>query len=584
MVISAIICAAISAIISAVLSATIPLSSLPPRATNPVMQPLLLPTPRRCEIRPGRAAADAPIRLIEDRSLPPQGYRLEIDPHEVRLAHADASGRRHGEATLAQLPDRPCLRIDDAPAFAVRGVMLDVSRDRVPTLEELLRLVDQLAAWKVNHLQLYVEHVFAYRGHREVWEPWSPLTHEDIATLAARCAARGIDLAANQNCLGHLARWFRLPAYAAMAEMAPGEPWDFNGLAAMKGPFSLCPSDPRSLPFVRGLLEEMLPCFPSRLANIGCDEAFDLGQGRSREVVARRGRAAVYLEWVREVAGIVRGLGKQPQFWADIALEDPESLGELPEDLVALCWGYEPDAPFARWVEQVRGVGRSPWVCPGTSCWRTWTARTTERRENLLAAAREDADGFLATAWGDLGHRQPWPVTLHGLAEAAHRAWSGTAPFDPRSSGRFAFGAEALGAWLDELGDADRSLRVLARRRNASELFVDMHRPWAEPAPGDAAAYEEVGGTLDRLAGSMPAGDSLVEEELRSGLAFASLAARRGAIRRATPADHAARRALARPLREAIDARRSLWTRRARPGGLESSLAHDLAVLADLEA
>jgi len=560
--------------------------SEPHVASDPSDSPqelLLLPAPRRLERRPGRAAPDAPRRVIRDEAIAAEAYRLEIDPGEIRLIHADDAGRRHAEATLAQLPDRPCLRIEDAPRFPVRGVMLDISRDRVPTRESLLELVDLLASWKINHLQFYVEHAFAYRGHREAWEGWDPLTHEDVAAVAARCEARGIDLAANQNCLGHLHRWFRLPQYAAMAEMKPGEPWDFNGLVMKEGPFSLCPSDPRSLPFVRGLLEEMLPLFPSRLANIGCDEAFDLGQGRSREVIRTRGRAAVYLAWVREVAAIVRELGKRPQFWADIALEHPESLGELPEDLVALCWGYEPDAPFARWVEQVREVGRSPWVCPGTSCWRTWTARTTERRENLLAAARVPADGFLVTAWGDLGHRQPPPVTLHGLAEAAHRAWSGETPFDPRASGVHAFGHADLGPWLDALGDADRSLRTLARRRNASELFVDLHLPWSAPAPGAAGDYESVAATIDDLARSMPPAEALVERELRCGLRFASIAATRGAIRRGRPGDRASRRALAAALRDAIEERRELWLRSARPGGLESSLAHDRAVLEDLE-
>jgi hypothetical protein len=33
--------------------------------------------------------------------------------------------------------------------------MLDVSRDRVPTMATLFHLVDLLAEWKINQLQLY---------------------------------------------------------------------------------------------------------------------------------------------------------------------------------------------------------------------------------------------------------------------------------------------------------------------------------------------------------------------------------------------------------------------------------------------
>ena len=42
----------------------------------------------------------------------------------------------------------------EKPAFATRGVMLDVSRDRIPTLPELLQFVDTLARLRFNHLQL----------------------------------------------------------------------------------------------------------------------------------------------------------------------------------------------------------------------------------------------------------------------------------------------------------------------------------------------------------------------------------------------------------------------------------------------
>ena len=54
--------------------------------------------------------------------------------------------------------------------------MLDISRDKVPTMPTLFALVDRLAEWKINQLQLYIEHTFAYRGHEEVWRNADPMT------------------------------------------------------------------------------------------------------------------------------------------------------------------------------------------------------------------------------------------------------------------------------------------------------------------------------------------------------------------------------------------------------------------------
>ena len=250
-------------------------------------------------------------------------------------------------------------------AIPVRGVMLDVSRDRVPTMDHLLATVDLLASLKFNHLQLYTEHTFAYAGHEEVWRGWSPITPDEVRTLDERCRARGITLAANQNCFGHLAHWLRHPRYAPLAE-THGE-WMFMDWPR-SGPFSLCPLDPGSIELIDDLLGQLLPCFSSGLVNIGCDETFDVGQGRSREEVARRGeggRVSLYLDFVRQICDRVRARDFRPMFWADIALSQPECIGDIPEDMIALAWGYEPDAPFARWCDLLRSAAGRARTSPG---------------------------------------------------------------------------------------------------------------------------------------------------------------------------------------------------------------------------
>jgi N-acetyl-beta-hexosaminidase len=49
------------------------------------------------------------------------------------------------------------LHILDWPDFPTRGVMLGVSRDKVPTMGTVFELVDLLASWKINQLQLYIK-------------------------------------------------------------------------------------------------------------------------------------------------------------------------------------------------------------------------------------------------------------------------------------------------------------------------------------------------------------------------------------------------------------------------------------------
>ena len=79
------------------------------------------------------------------------------------------------------------------PVFERRCYMLDVSRDRVPTLETLAWLIGILGRLRFNELQLYIEHTFTYQGHEVVWRDASAYTPQD--TRRDRCSHRGLTIA-----------------------------------------------------------------------------------------------------------------------------------------------------------------------------------------------------------------------------------------------------------------------------------------------------------------------------------------------------------------------------------------------------
>ncbi|HUC42538.1 MAG TPA: glycoside hydrolase family 20 zincin-like fold domain-containing protein, partial [Candidatus Sulfotelmatobacter sp.] len=152
------------------------------------------------------AASHPDVRTGAASGLGPEGYRLTAGDARVVIESGGPAGAFYARATLAQLCRLhesagaiPGLFIEDRPDLAYRGVMLDVSRDRVPTIATLHRLVDELSSWKVNVLQLYTEHTFAYPGHADVWKDASPLTAVEIQDLDAYCRERFVELVPNQN-------------------------------------------------------------------------------------------------------------------------------------------------------------------------------------------------------------------------------------------------------------------------------------------------------------------------------------------------------------------------------------------------
>lgn len=586
-----------------------PLSCLPP---------LLIPRPARLTFtlspsHPLTPSLSAPV-ITTDASLPkPDAYRLTINPPHIAIAHHTPAGLHFARATLAQLRTQygqslPQLEILDSPALPTRGLMLDVSRDRIPTMEEFARLIPELAALKLNHLQLYTEHTFAYTGHEEVWQGWNPITPEQVGRIQEWCERAGIELAANQNCFGHLSHWLKLPRYAPLAE-THGE-WIFDRFTR-SGPFSLCPGDSGSIALVRDLLDQLLPHFRSPLVNVGCDETYDVGQGRSRDEISRRGKAAVYFDFVDRVFDAARSHGKRPMFWADVALSHPESISRIPDDAIALAWGYEADTDFDRWCETLTTAGKTVWVCPGTSSWRSISGRTSVRRANCKAAAdaavRFNLPGYLITDWGDAGHQQVWPIALVAIAEGADRAWNaGRVPIgspsapDPRAISLHCFGDRTLSvaSWLDDLGDLDLPLRHRAGRawfegkgqplHNASVHFADLAEPWASDAIGlSAADFEPLLDRISHLRAARPRPlSSLLEEELTHTIDRAEFAVWRALARRFPPSPpHPLTPSLLPLARHVHDTHARLWPHRSRPGrGLEDSLAHDTRLLHELRA
>ncbi len=373
-----------------------------------------------------------PITIESGKSsLAPKGYELRVASGGIRVSFNALDGLRYALITLAQLLSSGansirCMHIKDGPDFPVRGMMLDISRDKVPTMATLRRLIDLFASWKINHLQLYMEHSFAYRGHEEVWRGASPMTGAQIKSLDRYCRDRGIELVPNQNSFGHMERWLKHPRYAPLAEVTG--PWKSPWGDIRHKATTLNPLDPRSIRLVADLFKQLVPHFSSRLLNVGCDETFELGQGRSSAACKRLGLHRVYLDFLLKIYRLVKASGHQMMMWADGAMQHPRIIAKLPSDVIPLIWGYEADEPFDRQCRLLRQRGLEFYICPGTSSWCSFAGRTMNFLANIASAAKSGlahgAKGLLITDWGDFGHRQYEPTSYAGFLYGAAMAWS----------------------------------------------------------------------------------------------------------------------------------------------------------------
>ncbi len=401
----------------------------------------------------------------------PEGYRLKIHAGGIALEGASEAGLFYAIQTLRQLIRTegaflPGITVEDAPDFAARGFYHDVTRGKIPTLETLFKLADKMAYYKLNQLQLYIEHTFAFARHSDMWSGADPLTAEEIIRLDHYCLERHIDLVPSLSTFGHFYMGLRSKRKEDLNELemkASERPFSFRDRMAH---YTLNVSDPRSIGLVEDMLAEFLPLFSSPYFNICADETYDLGQGRSAKLLKKLGsREALYVQFLKKIIAAVRKHGKRAMFWGDIIASQPELIRELPSDTIPLEWDYGANA-VQRDTRIMQQSGLDFYVCPGVSGWNHFLNNIHVASLNIVNYAKKGmkfgAKGILNTDWGDYGHINFLGPSYHGMALGGACGWnfkaaSGLAAFDEAFS-------------VIELGD--RTGEILAAWRSAMEKTV----------------------------------------------------------------------------------------------------------------
>lgn len=486
------------------------------------------------------------LQLDASSQLPAEGYKLDISPEGVRLTAHRPEGLFYGAQTLRQIARQspkgwPYLSIVDWPDYPVRGFYHDVTRGKVPTLETLLALADKCAHYKLNHLELYVEHTYAFRHHRDVWAGSDPLTADEIRRLDEHCANLHIDLVPSFATFGHLYGWIRSPRKQHLNELeieAARQPfnwWD------RQMHYTLDCQNPESIQLIRELIEEVRPLFRSRYFNICGDETFDLGKGRNRDLAEEIGKGRLYVDFLKEIIAAVHEADAIPIFWGDIVRHHQDLIEEISPRSIILDWDYSDLSKS--YAETLSQMGRSFYVCPGTNGWNRWFPDIETAHSNITRFARHGlahgAAGLLNTDWGDCGHINCLSLSYHGLILGAAASWNSrssileSTPFDAAFSRL-------------ELGDSSAKLASLLRQASSTcktawmiltfhlqPRSSDFPDAWFDPVSElpngifkhPASAHEEALETLERLAGEIeplletitPA-DPLAVDEIRVGL------------------------------------------------------------------
>lgn len=398
-------------------------------------------------------------------------YKLHIGRDEIRMeAYADR-GFLYGIFTLMQIirlgkNQLPGILIRDWPSFENRGFMLDVSRGRIPAMSYLKSLIDHLAFYKINQLQLYVESCVRLEGLEEIWSRTDAITPEEIMETDRYCSERGIELVPCLATFGHLYDLLRTESFSKYSEMEVEIAEPFTWYHRMRYHI-VNVTDEEVFRLIIGLLDQYLPLFRSKKVNICCDETFDLGKGKSAEKAQREGYARLYYSYVNKLADYLHNRGRQVMLWADIIQNHPRDIGALNKDITCLNWFYYYNEKEEN-VKVLADNGYKQYLCPSVSGYsrivNAYDMSFSNIREMARLGEKYKADGLLNTDWGDCGHINMPALSVPGMIFGAAMSWN---PLDSRSTRQM---DEAVS--IVEYADESKTLMGVLRTLSRQDLVI----------------------------------------------------------------------------------------------------------------
>lgn len=354
-----------------------------------------------------------------------EGYTLTILPDEIKIAGKSTAGAFYGIQTLKQIFENetvPCLYIEDAPDMKHRGFYHDVTRGKVPKVETLKKLIDTMAYYKMNSLQIYVEHTFPFKEFGNDVDKFGYLTVDEIKELDDYCYDNFVEFIPSIATFGHLYELLQKEEYKDLRTIDNYKDECVFWIERMRH-HTIDPQNPKSFEIIKSLIDQYLPLFRTDKFNICCDETFDLKVGKHKD----KDTSKLYVDFVKKIIDYLKSKGKKIMMWGDILLQHPERIKDLPDDIQFLNWHYSPNPKEEDFVV-FENSGCEQIVCPGTGTWHRLIECIDSASKNICRMLDlgyiHNAVGMINTNWGDYGTPCSLELTMHGLILGAAKSWN----------------------------------------------------------------------------------------------------------------------------------------------------------------
>lgn len=360
----------------------------------------------------------------EELSLLMDGERLTVEAPDI-----SAAARGLFLAACALRDGKNIPELHQTRHIASCGMMLDMSRGGVMTVEAVKGMIDAHAALGLNLMMLYTEDTYTVPEAPYLGYLRGRYTEKELREMDDYAAESGVELVPCVQTLAHLEQFLQ---------------WDVNR-DIKDNDCVLMIDEPKTYAWIRAALTALRRCFRTNRIHIGMDEAHGVGLGEYYQKHGAVNRFELLNRHLNRVVDICKELGFKPIMWSDMfyrlgsknndyydtdAVVPESAIAQIPD--VALCYWdyYHTDEQFyAGMLEGHRQMGKKVVFAGGIWTWSGILPHVRKTNATMYPALRACLKAgigtVLATLWGDDGCETDYRLALNQLPIYSEHVWMG---------------------------------------------------------------------------------------------------------------------------------------------------------------
>ncbi len=285
------------------------------------------------------------------------------------------------------------------------GVMIDMSRNSVMTVDALKKFIPLLKKMSYNTLMLYTEDTFEIPEEPYFGYMRGAYTAKELTEIDTFAAAHGIEVIPCMQTLAHLPaalRWKNIPV-------------DYGDIMLV--------DEERTYELIDRMFKTLSASIKSRTIHIGMDEAHMLGRGKFMDKHGYESTFSILRRHLARVKTIAEKYGYTCLMWSDMFFRPlgyndyyipkvdlpKECKDSLIEGVVPVYWDYyhKKDEEYEAMLHNHMQLSKDTWFAGGAWGWTGIVPHNRYTLETMLPALRAcekyKVKNVVFTMWGDYG-------------------------------------------------------------------------------------------------------------------------------------------------------------------------------------